>query len=183
MRRRRSCSRRARTGELPTDDHGLSAHLKHCARCRASAAQIERADAAFGASLGWAQPVAPEVPVLPEVPILSEQPILSPILSEQPILSKPPVLPEQPVVPEEPAAPEQPVGGDEPPMDDEPAPLAKDPVRAEPEGPSPPPSSAAAAPLATVPPSPRPTVVRARRGGLVGAARRLGKQLGGGPER
>jgi DNA-directed RNA polymerase specialized sigma24 family protein len=77
--------------ELPTDDHGLSAHLKHCARCRASAAQIERADAAFGAALGWAELVAPEEPVL--------------------------------------------------------------------------------------------SVVRARRGGLVGAAKRLGRQLGGGPER
>ncbi len=121
--------------ELPADDHGLSAHLKHCARCRASAAQIERADAAFGASLGWEEPVTPA----------------------------------------------------EPPMDDEPAPLAEnpplaeDPVAAEPDAPSPSPPSLS--PALAPPIAPPPTTVRARRGGLVGAARRLGKQLGGGPGR
>jgi hypothetical protein len=116
-------------GELPADDHGLSAHLKHCARCRASAAQIERADAALGASLGWWEPVAPEEHV-----------------------------------PHQEAA-----DRDGPSADDGPGQLEADTLAAE----TPPP--------AATPPGPRPTIARIRRGGLVNAAKRFGKQLGRGP--
>ena len=130
-------------GELPADDHGLSAHLRHCARCRASAVQIERADAAFGASLGWEEPVGTEGPPVDDEP--------APV-REDPVTTEPPAPPLRP----EPSSPE-------------PSPL-------EPSPPTP-------APPAEASPSPQPTVVRARRGGLVRAAKRLGKHLGGDPER
>ena len=128
-------------GELPADDHGLSAHLKHCPRCRASAAQIERADAAFGASLGWAEPVASE----------------------------------------ETGAAQQAADHGGPPAGAERGLLEADTVAAEPSPPSPPPPSPPLPPAAT-PSGPRRTVARGRRR-VVSAAKRLGKQLGGGPGR
>ena len=42
-------------GELD-DDRALIAHIRHCARCQASAALLQRADAAFHNSLGWDEP-------------------------------------------------------------------------------------------------------------------------------
>jgi hypothetical protein len=50
-------------GEVPPNDHLLSSHVKHCERCQAIAALLDRADAAFLGSAGWSeQPADPEQP-------------------------------------------------------------------------------------------------------------------------
>ena len=74
-------------GELP-DDHALVAHVRHCARCQASAALIAQADSAFRESLGWEEPVAPSpepepaaaTPTQPPMPLAPPRPTPAPSL-------------------------------------------------------------------------------------------------------
>lgn len=74
-------------GELP-DDHALVAHVRHCARCQASAALIAQADSAFRESLGWEEAVAPSpepepaaaTPPQPPMPLAPPRPTPPPSL-------------------------------------------------------------------------------------------------------
>jgi hypothetical protein len=145
-------------GELATEERQARRHLERCPICAATIERMSRAERRFIEARGWDEPAAeadvvaaePE-PVAAELePVAAEpEPEPAPVAPEpEPVAAEPEPVAAQPEP--EPAPPAQP--------DREPAP----PASAEPV----PPPAAADAPAS-------PRVIRARRGGLVGATRRL----------
>jgi hypothetical protein len=150
-------------GELQEGDRQLRGHLERCATCKVTVARMERAERA-----------------------LSET-------EEAPPASKWEAVAKAGAVPEpRPAAPEQArnweaVGkAGAVPEPEPPAPAPTPPEPAAPEQTSPKPEPAAPEPAAPepqtkAPPAPTPQPVRVRRGGLIGAARRVGRRPSGRP--